>query len=64
MEVYSWIIGLIFLVVLIWVIVKVVNQNKKPKLVMIPNFLRRMMLPIKHYRNVVITENETDNNKR
>jgi hypothetical protein len=30
-------------------------------LVMIPNFLRRMMLPINHYRSVVITETETDN---
>ena len=28
---YGWIIGFIVLVVLIWVIVKVVNQNNKPK---------------------------------
>jgi hypothetical protein len=27
---YGWIIGFIVIVVLIWVIVKVVNQNNKP----------------------------------
>ena len=28
---YSWIIGFIVLVVLIWVIVKTLNQSKNPK---------------------------------